>query len=135
MICVAFVRAAGFQIGGVADLTWSTYWVYMEACIACIMASITAMRTVFGSTGSRDPDPQRQRPSYSMRMLIMRKIRKSGWDEVENTENLPEIPSATLSGMRTFIRRNHRTAGGTTVMQSAFRSEDIRDIEHGLEDN
>lgn len=136
MICIAFVRAAGFRIGEVEDLTWSLYWIYMEACVACIMASITAIRTVFGSTGSRGPDLPKQRPSYSMRMQIMRKVRRSGWDEVEEDgEKLPEIPSATLSGMRTFVRRNHRTAGETTVMQSTFRPEDMEDSERGLEDN
>ena len=105
MVCIAFVRAAGFRIGKAEDITWDLYWIYMEACIACIMASVTAMRTVFSEGSSRRSKP-RYDPSNTMKERMMRKIRaKTPWVEVDGHE-LPNIPSATLTGMRTYIHGN-----------------------------
>lgn len=105
MVCIAFVRAAGFRIGKAEDITWDLYWIYMEACIACIMASVTAMRTVFSEGGSKRSKP-RYDPSNTIKERMMRKIRaKTPWVEVEGQE-LPNIPSATLTGMRTYIGGN-----------------------------
>lgn len=125
MLCVAFVRVAGFGIpsynpltktySSAEDLTYDVFWVYMEACIAHIMASLTTMRTLFGHTGSGNRSPKNLRKWYSprnWREASTRKTRKAG--EGAGGDDLPEIPSGTLSGMKTFIRRNGRDPGLTT---------------------
>jgi hypothetical protein len=54
-------------------------------------------------------------------------------------DGLPQIPSATITGVRTFIRRNNRTFGASTVMRSELnqmhggRDED-QDVKNISED-
>lgn len=104
MVCIAFVRAIGFRIGKAEDITWDLYWIYIEACVACIMSSVAVMRAIFGNPGSRSPKAF-ERESYSMRQRMGGSVRKGSsqrfWWEVEEGENdgIAEIPAARLSGI------------------------------------
>ena len=132
MVCVAFVRAAGFRIHGVEDVTWDIYWIYVEACVACIMSSVAIMRSIFGDPDSRSPKPSRTK-THSLRDRLAKKAargssRRYWWDVPENEDDRPvEIPSAKLTGVRTIIDRlGHSTT--MDEMQSG-RHGDARFVE------
>lgn len=114
MAITALIRIGGIKVNGVVDLNWAIYWQYMEGCLACIMASVIAFRTLFVNAKEKP-----YKPLYSIRQHLLKMNKRSkdsnGTDMENQDEGLPEIPRATLSGMRTFIRRNNRTAGSTTV--------------------
>ena len=108
MVCIALVRAAGFRIGDAEDITWDLYWVFTEACVACIMSSVAVMRAIFGNPISGPPRPG-ERESYSMRELMARKMRRGPrrgfWWEVDEGDDaeIAEVPAARLSGVRTLV--------------------------------
>ena len=121
MIIVALTRISAYRLRGVIDLTWQIFWQHMEGCVAMIMASITAFRTAFITVDSRREKVKHQGPSYSMRQRLKAKLMFNRSDEANGSagqENLPAVPQATLTGMRTFIRKNNRSAGGTTAIWS-----------------
>lgn len=124
MVVVALIRISAYGLRGNIDLTWQLFWLYMEACIALTMASVTTFRTVFITVSSKRNEKKHQRPSYSMRQRLVAKLggrsRPDELEKWENEEGLPTVPGATLTGMRTFIRRNNRTFGGTTEMRSEY---------------
>ena len=138
MAAIAVVRVSGFRIGGashtqVYDLTWQIYWQYMEGCIACIMASMAAFRSLFVANNSRVAEKNEHGPSDSMRQKLVQKFKRSrskaAWEAMpEDEDKLPAIPSATLSGVKTFIRRNNRSVG-TTTMVSAL---DVPEEDHEM---
>ena len=125
MVCITLVRAAGFDIGKVEDVTWDIYWVFMEACVACIMASIAVYRTVFDtSRSSRGTGRQRQGIPYSGQKRIVRRTRRwrnSPWEEVDaDNSNPPNTSSAKLPQIPSFIRKNDRNSEATTVTQASL---------------
>lgn len=102
----------------------------MEGSIALIMASVTTFRTAFVAAGSKRNEKPEQGPSYSVRQRLLARRNRIRSDELEKSrdqEGLPAIPGATLAGLRTFIRRNHRPTDEVTVMHSEF---DRSDEEH-----
>lgn len=81
------------------------------------MASILTFRTLFISDRTREFKPQRlQQASIKQRVLHNMKIfNMAAWDKVDDDDSeLPQIPSATISGLRTYIRH----AGSTTATTS-----------------
>ena len=123
MAVVALTRISAYRLRGVIDLTWQIFWQHMEGCIALIMASLTIFRTAFVAVSSKRNEPEFRGPSYSMRMRLMTRFKRDRSAELEKPENeekLPSVPRATLTGIRTFIRRNQRLDGETTVMRSEY---------------
>lgn len=107
MIITAIVQISGIHAPtNTIDVTWEIFWQLMEACIAVIMVSLTAFRSLFVAYGSGAKSPP-QKPSLRKRVLNSRIIvgrKRAGGSDSEEMERLPEIPRATLTGMRTFIR-------------------------------
>lgn len=138
MATIAIIRVSGFTIGSashtqVYDLTWQLYWQYMEGCVACIMASVAAFRSLFVASSSREAKNNERRPSYSMRLRLIERIKRSrsknSWEAMSGDEDqLPAIPSATLSGVKTFIRRNNRSAEITTMVSALDPHEENREM-------
>lgn len=115
MALIALVRGLGFRIQGKGNLTWQHFWVYMEACVAIIMGSATAFRTLFTGESSRKRKmPENNARLHSFRLRLLRRYNNtiggenSDWENT-NGEHLPTVPSPTLSGLRTFINRHRRT--------------------------
>lgn len=86
-----------------------------------MMASITAFRTLFvhGGSKQREIKAQNQAAMYSWREKVLRKIksgRSDSWQDLSRGESLPKIPSATLTGIKSFINYNGRTRNATTMM-------------------
>ena len=74
----------------------------VEGSIAVSMVSVTAFRSVFVSEVSK-ASRKKAIPWYSSTVAKLRRRNKE-LEEEHKLEGLPAIPSATLSGMRTFIR-------------------------------
>lgn len=86
------------------------------------MASLLTFRTLFVSqrTSVFKQQELKELPSVKERVLHSMKIfNMAAWKEVKDDEGgLPQIPSATVSGLRTFLRRFHHSSGSTTMMRS-----------------
>lgn len=129
MIITAIVKISGLFASTssyrIADMTWEIFWQFMEACIAVIMVSLTAFRSLFvvhGSGARRSP----QKLSLRKRVLnsrIARGRKRAAGNDSEETEGFPEIPRATLTGMRTFIR-GERVEGSVMMSERSSYTED-----------
>lgn len=101
MAIVAIVRMAGIRLGGgEVDIVWTSFWQQQESSIAVIMFSVTAFRSFFvaGST----PDRARLVSAYWKNKVLRRKALDESGEK--GVGDLPTIPSATLTGVRTIIR-------------------------------
>ena len=105
MIVVAAIRMSGIQAGGgsTEDIVWAVLWYQVEACIAVIMVSIIAFRSAVVAESSR----KTRRRWYSPGESLWNRRKQSG----EKVGSLPDIPSATLTGMNTLINGKLETAG------------------------
>lgn len=124
MIIIAIARSLGYIPDGASTkATWQYLWLYLEASIAIIMASITAF-SAFVLTKDYEP-PGRKKNNrtpllYSFREHLFRKKawrNRLEWEERDG-EHLPHVPSATLTGMRTFIHHQGRYTDVTESTQS-----------------
>ena len=104
MALTAAVRVSGLNYNGKFDIVWLYGWQHAEACIAVIMISLTAFRSVFvSSQSSRARREAANKPWYSSIIAAIKRRRAMNQGDEESTKGLPTIPSATLTGMRTFI--------------------------------
>ena len=105
MAIIASIRVSGLNFRGRFDEVWVYFWQQIEACIAVTMISLTAFRSVFvASESSRARRERAMKPWYSSTFATIRRINKPRGSDEESTQGLPSIPSATLTGMRTFIQ-------------------------------
>ena len=104
MIVVAVVRISGIHTAGSIDETWEVFWQCIEASISVTMISLTAFRSLFVANASSKE--RKNKIIYKERLWYPRKQSKDSQD----IESLPSVPSATLTGMRTFIRGNERAS-------------------------
>ncbi|KAI9833210.1 MAG: hypothetical protein M1826_000123 [Phylliscum demangeonii] len=119
------------------DFTWNLFWLQTEACLAVLMVSLTALRSIFVSDNYRGGGHARARPIRPhmspatlsrQRFWPSRKKLASSDGADSDARGLPSIPSATITGLRTFIRgdcSDHADRGGTTpgiTMTTALQS-------------
>lgn len=106
MVIVAIVRIVGITLAnGTVDIVWLAFWEQQECSISVIMVSVSAFRSFFvvSATNHASPQRPRQSPTSWRRRLLHKRFFLDEYD-VESTNGLPQIPSATLTGMRTLIR-------------------------------
>ena len=104
MATIALVRVSRIHGAAGIDLVWQIFWQIMEGCIALLMTSITAFRTVFVGQDTRDQGQKRWTPSYSwVRRARQRKRGQQG--DMPKKIRLPSIPRAQLTGMVRYIQR------------------------------
>ena len=104
MAAVACVRGAGIRSDPKWDTPWTIFWLQMEACIAVSMASLTAFRSLFFA-GANGSEARKAKSWYSPAYeKIMSRKNKSRENRESGEAQLPDIPTATLKGMRTFIQ-------------------------------
>ena len=101
MIIIAIIRisrvhAADFEI-------WACFWQQLEGCVAVLMVSLTAFRTLFISKHSSSSDQRRPKFSDTLRRRLWFS-KKSSQSENEKAHVSVPIPGATMTGLRTFIR-------------------------------
>ena len=121
MIITAIVRISAIRSskGSSVDIVWELFWQMVEACIAVTMVSLSVFRSFFVENTSR-PTPEQDDAYYRNR-------RKYNWRkkwtniDAEETGELPKIPRAMLTGMRTFIRGEKRP--DQSVMHSEVLEE------------
>lgn len=103
MIITAIVRVSAIRLNKPFDLVWDIFWLEVEAAIAVIMVSITAFRSLLGikALKAREKKDQSWFDRYHPKLLA-RHLKKSTENESDLAE-LPSIPGAALTGMRTFI--------------------------------
>lgn len=102
------------------DITWGIFWQIVEACIAVIMVSLTAFRSLFVAHGAGARSPP-QKPSLRKRLLNSRIAvgrKRAAGDDSEDAEGLPDIPRATMTGIRTFIQGDQADGSVTKSLRS-----------------
>ena len=106
--------------GAGVDNWWQFFWQFIEASVAVLMASLTAVRNLFvAASGHRSDDnkggggnrPRSDPVSFRIRLRIRQMTRldsfqgstieEQGW-EGDNLK-LPRIPRATITGLRSYI--------------------------------
>lgn len=114
MVMASITRYAGYKLRvDSVDATWLICWVYLEASIAIIMASTTAFRTLFARRGQDPRGIEEGHKLHKLYQIRKRLLRKTDW-EVTDREDLPKIPSATLTGMDAIIYNIGRSGNMTT---------------------
>jgi hypothetical protein len=121
MAITACVRVSGLSFRGTFDNVWLFVWQQIEACVAVAMISLTAFRSVFvGSEASRARKSGGKKPWYSSTISAMKRRNAQRRCDEEALQGLPQIPSATLTGMRTIIQGGHHTR--TDHQSASFES-------------
>lgn len=115
MIIIALVRSSGLRTHkAVLDVQWNIFWNEVEATVATFMVSVTAFRQLLGIKARRRRE-KRDRSWYSYHRKLLfgnsKKRSKNEWD----TAQLPSIPGARLTGLRTLIRGG-QDSKSTTLM-------------------
>ncbi|KAL8699566.1 MAG: hypothetical protein Q9201_005933 [Fulgogasparrea decipioides] len=83
MVIVAIVKASGIRTSVDSfDLVWEIFWQQIEACVAVLMVSFTAFRSIFIS-GKSKANKRNDRPSVLSRFLIWLSSRKYSRGDVE----------------------------------------------------
>lgn len=135
MVIVTIVRIAGMRRkgSGSVDIVWLAFWQQQECSIAVLMVSVSAFRSLFiPSPKTPAPRQQRDSPSEKGRRLLRRRPDPDLYDTHE-TNGLPQIPTATLTGMATLMGEDGQsgeTAGRSTG--TLTRDPSARDAELGL---
>lgn len=107
MIIITIIRMSKIRIGPTqTDIIWEVFWHHVEACTAVIMVSVSAFRYVFVAHEARQSPPNRKRVWYMSKKNLLRSAlrRKKLRSDSEEMDRWPEIPRATMTGMRTFIQ-------------------------------
>ena len=113
MMVIAIARISTLRIRPRnIDVHWALFWQEIEATIAVIMVSITAVRSLLGLKALKSRE-QKARWYSDRRNFLIRKANKRSESEL-NDHQLPSVPGATLTGMRTSIRAN----SGAKIMAS-----------------
>ncbi|KAK8109028.1 hypothetical protein PG984_014829 [Apiospora sp. TS-2023a] len=145
MVCLAIVRASKINGAVGVDIPWEFFWQFMEAAVAVLTGSLTVFRTLLSSrTGASDEHRQaaaagahpwpHARPAYYVFSSVGRKRQRPDADLEATHNDLPGVPGATMTGLRTFIRRNNRGDAGdeNDVPLTGFsQQETVVDHEQG----
>lgn len=125
MVCLAITRASKIKGSLGVDIGWEFFWQFMEASVAVLMGSLTVFRTLLTFQVNKSSEERKgaglspkSRALFSFHQRMQRLRKKRQQADEESLEGLPQIPSATLAGMHTFIRRNNRDPGLDTLPMS-----------------
>lgn len=107
MIIIAIIRISGSVIKSNFDMVWVLFWHEMEGAVAIIMVSLTAFRSLLGIKALKAREKKKLESYWfsHRQQLLARHFKKTTQDE-SKSQQLPSVPSATLTGMRTFILGN-----------------------------
>lgn len=129
MVIIAIIRVSKIHGAAGVDVPWEFLWQFVEASTAVIMGSLTVFRTLLTLQNKNSNERRRQagadagfspQESWFYRMRLRRKKRMHY--ELGSQNGLPDVPSATITGLRTFIRRNNRDTSLETQPQLTITS-------------
>ena len=150
MIIVTIVRVAGMKQrgSGTVDIVWLAFWVQQECSIAVLMVSVSAFRSLFLQSPAQPPMLRKQRssPSEKRRRFLRQRPDPDLYDTHE-INGLPQVPSATLTGITTVIGAHRRAeeapypdqqyhshlepSDQACSSETATRNSSAHDVEHG----
>lgn len=132
MVFVTIVRMAGIKLAGVVDIVWLAFWQQQECSIAVIMVSVSAFRSFFVAGAARKRSPKL--PIASRRVILANNQSPTADTSVSQgltasnagrmltslspPIQLPQIPSATLTSVRGFIRNAQSSSSRMTDSSS-----------------
>ena len=124
MILIAIIRISGLRTGNSIDVAWEIFWQFMEACIAVLMVSLTAFRSLFVSQDRGSGYPGYRHPKSWSSLGKVWSGKKGSAYSTETGIDLPSQPS----------RVHNRSCRSRTFSMTAFYEKDqiplhIRDIE------
>ncbi|KAL8791318.1 MAG: hypothetical protein Q9195_005937 [Heterodermia aff. obscurata] len=113
-IVIDLARMRGMAIdrntGATVDPQWTVFWQLVEASVAVTVVSLTAFRSLYNMKTQQEQKNKKRHElwlsSYRKRLISRKKMRRVDefGDTVQDEHySLPNIPGATLTGMRTFI--------------------------------
>ncbi|KAI4136964.1 MAG: hypothetical protein LQ341_005353 [Variospora aurantia] len=109
MIVVAIVRISVSRLAnGEVDIVWLAFWQQQESSIAVIVVSVSAFRSLFVSASMNRPvrKPLRQSVNDWRRRIEIRRLGPTtNEQELPVADTLPQVPSPTLTGMSSLVRR------------------------------
>lgn len=122
---IAAISVPGLNFHGTFDMIWLLIWQHIQACVAVIMISLTAFRSFYvSSQASRAHKKPVNKPWYSNTVGAIRRKKALHQKDEDYIPGLPTIPSATLTGMRTFIQGGRRTGTGFPFLNSTTMGEE-----------
>ena len=124
MAITACVRISGVDFRGRFDEVWLFAWQHIEACVAVAMISLTAFRSFFvGHESVQARQDLVRRRWYSNTLEAIRRKKTTQQNDKEAMVEMPSIPRATLTGMRTFIQGGKHTQTADQSQTSYSMSE------------
>ena len=126
MVLISAIRMTGYaHHHGLIDVTWSWLWIHIEACVAIIMASISAFSPfIFINRKHVKKADEVPSPLDQERVLENSKSpNRTGCGEM-GREGLPAAPLATLTRIHRFLYEDARLTEVTQTMQSTSCSGD-----------
>ncbi|KAK7932038.1 hypothetical protein PG985_002750 [Apiospora marii] len=125
VLACSIIRAAGIFYHGTLDTPWGVFWCHAEACIAVLMASITAYRTVLIGSGSFFNRLQRFVDEGLHRRAKGPGQPSSNQDHSMTARHrlayilLSKIPSATLTGLSSLLAEATRAQETNRYLSAA----------------
>ena len=128
MILMAITRAAGFRFHGKFDDTWVSIWQHLEACVAVMMLSLTAFRSIFAAAKPIFNDKRAKAWVPSTRRILGRH-KKPRFDDARPLDDVA-IPNPTLTGFTRILDRSHArsSAEDTAPPDGRHMSPDLQNM-------
>lgn len=130
-LSAVMVVSAIVRLSRISQPVWQTLWQSLEGCIALLMASITAFRSIFVSQGIKERERKRRAdPSSWIQRAKQRKARNQG-DGWTSDQKLPSIPQATFVKLRKYVQgyQPWTTKAGTSLGSKIDFTERERETE------
>ncbi|KAI9676948.1 MAG: hypothetical protein M1817_006787 [Caeruleum heppii] len=132
LIAVTLARASGLRNHDVIDVVWETYWQFLSAEVGLILTAMTAFRSLF-VVNRKDWTWYSKSKKFLKGAVSPRSWRSKNTSESsgeawpsrdEGLRDLPDIPAATMTGLRSFIDgRGKSTFDASRVLESQSTGE------------
>lgn len=131
MVLISAIRMTGYaHHHGLIDPTWTWFWMYIESCVAIIIASISAFSPLFFINRDRVKKADEKEKSKLPLPLDQERVLhnnksfdRAGWRNM-GREGLPAVPLATLTRIHRFLYDDARLMEWTETMHSTSHSVD-----------
>lgn len=112
MIVAAIMRCPSLRLAHpYTDMVWEVFWHFVEACLALMTVSVNAIRPLFVSDDLKVLH-QREGPACSSSEWFRNS--KNCLHSIHEMDYLPSVPTAALTGIRTWIRRDSKIPAMTS---------------------